>query len=218
MDRKTPIDPRSWSRREHFEHYRNVVPCTYSLTVDLDVTRLAAALRQSDRKTYPTQTWAIASVVNRHEEFRLSVTSPGDPEVWEVVHPSFTVFNAERETFSSVWVRFDEDFARFHAQALDVVDEHRNATAMFPQAGRPANLFDISSLPWASFTGFTLDIAGGHDHFAPIFTLGRYMRQGDRVLLPLAVQIHHAAADGFHTARLVNELQELFDACGDWLR
>ncbi|MFC8599839.1 CatA-like O-acetyltransferase [Isoptericola sp. NPDC057191] len=42
-----------------------------------------------------------------------------------------------------------------------------------------------------------------------IFTLGRYVERDGRVLLPLAVQVHHAVADGFHTARLVNELQEL---------
>jgi chloramphenicol O-acetyltransferase type A len=29
--------------------------------------------------------------------------------------------------------------------------------------------------------------------------------------LPIAVQVHHAAADGFHVSRLVNEIQGLFD-------
>jgi chloramphenicol O-acetyltransferase type A len=67
----------------------------------------------------------------------------------------------------------------------------------------------VSSLPWASFTGFTLQIEGGLRHLAPIFTLGRYVEREGRTLLPLAIQIHHAAADGFHTSRLVNELQEL---------
>jgi len=33
--------------------------------------------------------------------------------------------------------------------------------------------------------------------------------------MPVAVQVHHAAADGFHTARLVNELQELL-ASPEW--
>lgn len=36
------------------------------------------------------------------------------------------------------------------------------------------------------------------------------------MMLPLAVQVHHAAADGFHTSRLVTELQELFEH-PDWL-
>ncbi|MFD0019701.1 CatA-like O-acetyltransferase [Streptomyces sp. NPDC058382] len=48
-----------------------------------------------------------------------------------------------------------------------------------------------------------------HDHLAPVFTLGRYVEREGRALLPLAVQIHHAAADGFHTARPVDEPEAL---------
>jgi chloramphenicol O-acetyltransferase type A len=34
--------------------------------------------------------------------------------------------------------------------------------------------------------------------------------------MPLAVQVHHAAADGFHVSRLLDEVQELF-MTPDWL-
>lgn len=30
-------------------------------------------------------------------------------------------------------------------------------------------------------------------------------------MLPLAVQVHHSVCDGFHVARLINELQEISD-------
>ena len=35
-----------------------------------------------------------------------------------------------------------------------------------------------------------------------------------RTLLPLAVQVHHAAADGFHVGRLFSRLQSWADSCG----
>ena len=54
----------------------------------------------------------------------------------------------------------------------------------------------------------------GWDHLAPIFTLGRYLDRAGRTMLPVSVQVHHAAADGFHTARLVNELQGMLDEPG----
>ncbi|PJJ55644.1 type A chloramphenicol O-acetyltransferase [Compostimonas suwonensis] len=217
MDRTTPIDLDHWPRREHFEHYRSRVPCTYSLTVELDATTLSAALRRTGRKTYPAQIWAIASVVNDHDEFRMSVDEAGSPSVWSVVHPFFTVFNPERETFAAVWADYDRDFARFHDRAVELLTTHRAATTMFPQGEVPPNVFDVSSLPWASFTGFTLNIAHGTDHYLPIVTLGRYVERDGRVMLPLAMQIHHASADGFHTARFVTELQGLMDSSGDWL-
>ncbi|CAM3587353.1 chloramphenicol acetyltransferase [Isoptericola cucumis] len=204
-----PIDLATWPRREHFEHYRDRVPCTYAVTVDVDVTEMAAALRASGRKTYVAQVWALASLVNRHAEFRTTLTADGAPATWDELHPMFTVLNPERETFAAVWAPFDADFGRFHDVAADLLATHRSATTFFPQDDVPANTFDVSSLPWTSFTGFTLQVAGGWDHFAPIFTLGRYTERDGRTVLPLAVQVHHAVADGFHTARLVNELQEL---------
>ncbi len=33
-----------------------------------------------------------------------------------------------------------------------------------------------------------------------------------RIVLPLAVQVHHAVCDGFHICRFVNELQELINS------
>ncbi|MCG7524975.1 type A chloramphenicol O-acetyltransferase [Streptomyces sp. OfavH-34-F] len=209
MDAPIPLDLDTWPRREHFAHYRERVPCTYSMTVEIDVTALTAALRASGRKSYVAQVWALAHVVNRHDEFRMCLGESGGPAVWPVVHPAFTVFNADRETFACVWARYDADFAAFHATAAPLLAEHARATEFFPQDTFPPNTFDVSSLPWTSFTSFNLNIAKDADHFAPIFTLGRYVERDGRVLLPLAVQVNHAVTDGFHVCRLVRDLEAL---------
>lgn len=211
MSTLRPIDLDSWPRAEHYRHYATAVRCTYAITVELDATRLTSAIRDAGRKTYPTQIWALAEAVNRHEPFRMGLTDDGEPGVWDVVHPSFTVFNPERETFASVWTPYDPDFAAFHDRAVDLLRTHRSATEMFPQSDVPPNTFDVSSLPWTTFSGFSLQIEDAWSHLPPIFTLGRYVEREGRVLQPLAIQIHHAAADGFHTGRLVDDLQGLFD-------
>lgn len=88
-----PLDLQQWPRREWFEHYLDRCPTYYSMTVDLDITNLRAAVDASGRKTYPTQIWALATVVNRHPEFRMALDDQGNPGVWDVVDPAFTVFN-----------------------------------------------------------------------------------------------------------------------------
>jgi chloramphenicol O-acetyltransferase type A len=209
MDGPESIDLDSWPRREHFSHYLEAVPCTYALTVELDVTAFAAALRGSARKTYLAQIWALASIVNRHAEFRTCLTDSGTPAVWPRLDPAFTVFNEERETFAVVWTPYTPDFGVFHEAAAALLAQHRTATVFSPQGEQPANTFDVSSLPWLSFTGFTLQIRNGWDHLLPIFTLGRYIERNGNTYMPVAVQVHHAVADGFHTSRLLNELQAL---------
>lgn len=204
-----PIDLDTWPRRETFDYYRDRVPCTYAVTIDVDVTELVAALRRASRKTYVAQIWSIATAVNRHPEFRMALTDAGEPAIWPVLHPAFTVFNPARETFAAVWTPYDADFARFHDGAAELLSAASSATTMFPAGELPPNSLDVSSLPWTTFTGFSLQIRGGTDHLLPIFTIGRHHEQNGRTLMPLAVQIHHAAADGFHTARLVDDIQRL---------
>jgi chloramphenicol O-acetyltransferase type A len=216
MNAIAPLDLATWPRREHFEHYFHRNRCTYAVTVEVDVTELVRRLRATNRKTYLAQVWALATIVNRHDELRMAIDADGAPGVWDVAHPMFTVLNPERETFAVVWAPYDADFAAFHDVAAPLLAEHRHATRMFPQGDVPPNTFDVSSLPWTSFTGFTLQIEEGWRHLLPIFTLGRFHARDGRTLMPLAVQIHHAAADGLHVARAVEELEQLL-AEPSWL-
>ena len=64
------IDRSTWKREEYFNHYFSDVPCTYSMTVRLDITEL----RVKRVSLYPTMLYLIACVVNRHEEFRTAYT------------------------------------------------------------------------------------------------------------------------------------------------
>ena len=69
----------------------------------------------------------------------------------------------------------------------------------------------MSAIPWVSFTSFNINVANMRNFFAPMFTLGKYFTQEGKVLLPLAVQVHHSVCDGFHVARMINELQAMSD-------
>jgi len=60
-------------------------------------------------------------------------------------------------------------------------------------------------------SSFNVNVANMRNFFAPMFTFGKYYDQDGKVLLPFAVQVHHSVCDGFHVARMINELQELCD-------
>lgn len=217
MAKLTTIDRATWERAELFEHYLTRRRTYYAITVQLDVTATVDRLRRTGHKTYPVQIWALATVVNRRREFRMALDPAGRPAVWDRVDPSFTVFNPERETFSNVWATYDPDFPAFHDVASELLVAHREATSPFPQGfPPPSNLFDISSIPWTPFTSFTLHVESGWDHLAPAFTIGQHTTGDGRTHMPLALQIHHSAADGFHAAMFLRELQDLLLE-PDWL-
>ena len=95
----TPLDLRTWNRREHFQHYLREAPCGYSLTRYLDVTERMERAKAGGRRFYPTILWAVATVCNRHAECRMALRD-GAPGTYDQVVPVYTVFHEETETFS----------------------------------------------------------------------------------------------------------------------
>lgn len=46
------IDKENWMRKEYFEHYFSNVPCTYSMTVKVDITKIVEAKKRYTHLCY----------------------------------------------------------------------------------------------------------------------------------------------------------------------
>lgn len=203
------IDMEHWSRAEHFRHFFDEAPCTVSLCDDVDVTELREACRESGQSFYISILYAVSRTVNAHDEFRMmAVDSPAFehlmPAVWEASDPVHNVFHEDRESFTTLCTRWNPDFAVFSAHAKD--DLARAARADYRSVPCGENTFETSCVPWRHFTsvGVQSEAVG----LAPIIVWGGWKEMHGRTYMPLSVQIHHAAADGFHLARFLNETEE----------
>lgn len=202
------IDISKWDRREYFEHYLNQAPCTYSMTLNLDLTVLLQEIKKRDLKLYPTIIYLLSSIVNRHEEFRTSIDTNNNIGVYDLLHPSYTIFQKDGERFTSIWTEYIPSFSMFYKQYLSDVEVFGKVKSFIAKPNSPSNIFTISSIPWVNFTGFNLNLPTATRYLHPIFTTGKYFEQNGKILLPIAIQVHHAVCDGFHLARFINELQE----------
>ena len=71
------IDTHSWSRYETFRHFYDEVPCAVSMCDDIDVTELYKSCRKSGVSFYISVLYAVAAVINAHDEFKMkAVDSP----------------------------------------------------------------------------------------------------------------------------------------------
>lgn len=202
------INKEEWHRKEYFDHYFNEIPCTYSMTVKLDITKI----KNSDRKLYPTMLYFITKVVNRHSEFRTGIDINGNLGVFDEMLPCYTVFNKESETFSNIWTQYCDSYDEFCKLYEKDIEMFGSVKKMIAKPDIPENNFPVSMIPWTTFDGFNLNLQKGYQYLLPIFTMGKYYEENSRYILPLAIQVHHAVCDGFHVSRFVNELQELVEA------
>lgn len=208
---------KQWPRQEYFRHYMDNVRCTYSLTVQIEITKLRGELKANSIKAYPVQIFMLASVVNRLAEFRMGMSEQGEPGYWEISHPSYTVFNNETKTFSSIWTPYRSDFSSFYRACIEDINQYSNSTAFTPKQGEPPNTFTISSIPWVDFTSFNLNVYADGTYLSPIFTIGKYVEQGNAIFMPLAIQLHHSACDGYHAGQFVEALRKMAQGYHSWL-
>jgi len=209
------IQMEQWARKDHYEHYKNNVRCSYSVTVDIDISKLLIRLKERGMKAYPVQIYMLSTVVNQFPEFRMTTNDGRRLGYWEVIDPIYTALNPSTETFSAVWTRYDKCFNTFYHAYLQDTAQYANGE-LFPQEHIPLNTFNISSVPWLDFTAFNINVFSDGSYLLPIFTIGKYKKENDKTMMPLAIQCHHAVCDGWHVGKFVETLREMASDCDKW--
>lgn len=212
------LDRATWPRSEHFAYYADTIRCRYDLTANLNVSRLLPILRQRGLRRYPALIHIAARAVNANREFRMALGPEGQAGYWDFVHPSYTIFHTDDKTFSDIWSEYDPSFSVFYAHAVEDMERCRLVKGVCAKANRPPNACPISLLPWLSFTSMTRVQAATSSFLAPLITFGKPFRRDGELLMPLSVSVHHAAADGYHTCKLIHDMQALAYKGDEWAR
>ncbi len=202
------IDRQTWKRKAYFKHYFSDVPCTYSMSVKLDITEIIVR----GMKLYPAMIYCLTSIVNRHKEFRTAIDDEMRLGIFDEMIPCYTVFNKGNECFSNIWTECTGGYESFLKEYEKDVFKYGECETFEGKPDAPQNCFPVSMIPWASFEGFNLNLQKGYTYLLPIFTMGKYYEENGRYIIPLAVQVHHAVCDGFHVCRFINELQEMINS------
>lgn len=212
----TKIDIENWHRKEYYLHYMNQ-PCTYSLTTTIDITELKNGLKNNNQKIYPALIYMLTTMVNQHEEFRMTKNAKAELGYWKELIPSYTIFNKENQTFSSIWTTYTTSFTDFYAACVQDIATYSDSKTLFPKQPFPTNSLNISILPWTEFTSFSLNIYDEGSYLLPIFTIGKFIQENEKILMPLAIQVNHAVCDGYHLGNFITDLQQFTKNYSDWL-
>ncbi len=211
------VDMESWERKEYFLHYYNDVRCTYSVTVNVDITEIYRQVKDRGLRLYPTLIWWIAAAVNCFEFLRFNHDGDGSVGYYDRVNPSFTFMPPGSDKFHVLWCKYDPSFQAFYDRCVEIMDTC-DTSKMFPMEDMPKNCFDISSIPWIEFTSFNLNVFTTGTHLPPIITTGRLIKEHNKVTIPFCLQVHHSICDGFHAGQFFACLQKLADEAEKWMR
>ena len=208
------IYPKTWARYGAFRHYCDEVPCAITMQGRIDVTALHEAAH--DRLPFTAvMLYCVSYIINNREEFRLTATRDGEPALYDVVHPSYTVFHEDDETCTTAYTRYTSDLHAFIDRYRE--DAARARAVRTASIAMPDNTFYAANLPWYDYDAVSLQYGPGAEiPLLPMVVFGRYRpadeksRQADdRLLLPVTLSVHHAAADGYQVSRFFHELAQV---------
>jgi len=212
QDRDIPLE--TWPRRFALEHFRAMAQPAFSVTATVDVTGLRERAARHGATPWLAYHHAALEAANGIDGMRQTMTPQGGVREFGVIHASTTVLR-EDGSFGFVTLPRDPSLASFAERGKANLERVRRATGELfagddPGDVRVETLVHMTALPWFSFTAFTHARGTGDDR--PKVAFGRFKEEGGRLLMPVAVDVHHALCDGLHVGRFFEQLQAQLDA------
>lgn len=202
------LDLSNWKRTPHFDLYQNMAQPFFNVCAEVDVTKLWEQCRRDREISFTLASLYLGSrAANAIEALRLRIRGT---EVWvhEAVHFSTTVLRPDH-TFAFARTEHRDSFSEFSRDNREVLERARTSTGLeIPDKDDDAIYHSI--LPWVRFTAFSNPIHGKDDCF-PRIVYGKVGASGDRWMMPVGVEVHHALVDGYDVGKFFEAFQRELD-------
>ncbi len=199
------LDLEKWIRRDVFEFFIGFDKPYFNICTQLDITKLLTSLRNRPEVSVSMAYHYFAlRAANEIEPFRYRLTD-GQVIVYEVIHGGTTVL-LPSENFTLAYFEYDASFEKFRAGAEAAMKQAQSGDGAFRPNTRD-DMIHFTTLPWVSFTSFSHARNWGRADSVPKIAFGKFIKAGERTLLPFSVEVHHALMDGLHVGRFVAWLE-----------
>jgi len=197
-----------WPRKEHYQFFQDFDYPYFSLCADMEIAPFLSMIKADGISFSAAMMYLVARVANGIPEFRQRVRD-GDPVEYPVVHPSATIISKD-DLFTFCTVRYTPQFKKFIRRAEEEIALVKTQPGLEEKIQDDSMLY-MTSLPWVSFTSFHHPLKLSPADSIPRFAWGKYRQVGEKVVMPLSVQGHHALMDGLHVGLFYRDFQNLLD-------
>lgn len=203
------IDIEKWDRKENYTWFTTKSRCKINMTMNVEVTKLIEIIKKNKLRYYPTFTYITSKVLNSNDEFKMNYDDEGNLGIYDVIHPRYPIFHKSDKRISILWTEYSYNFEVFYDRFVNDINTYGEIRSMAAKGQYPPNCFDMSSLPWSSFTSFDCFPTRDVVWLPPFVMVGKFFENNGKFLLPVSISVHHATCDGYHVSNFFNEFQDL---------
>jgi chloramphenicol O-acetyltransferase type A len=193
-----------YPRRAHLGFYRAHPSPFYTVAFELDATRVRARARQIGASTYASLVWCCHRALLTLDAFRTRLAGE-EVILYDGLRIGMTV-PAPDGTYSFATPQWDADAERFLGAARRVMAEASSRVDL--RGGNAPDFAYYTALPKVPFTSFAHVTLPDPTAGQPQIAFGRFRDAGERVRVPVSVQVNHMFVHGA-------DLGELYEAARD---
>ena len=203
------IDIENHPRRTHFEYFGSLAYPYMGMTANVDVTNLIRFAKEKGGSTFHAVLWAAAKAANAVPELRQRIV---DGKILEYDHCNvgYTVALKDR-TFCNCYTESRMSMEEFFVDAKRRQEEAKKHPGFVNPDEDETGLIFTSCVPWVAFTQCVQPVPIPAD-CNPRIVFGKYIKEGERTLMPLHIQCNHALVDGWHIGEFYRIFQEINDS------
>lgn len=215
---KQIIDMKTWERKGNFNFFKEFLNPYLSVTSEVECTHAKEKARKNNRSFFLYYLYAILKAANEVKELRYRFDEQERVVLYDMVGAIVPVRVPETDRFYSVRIPWNPNFEAFYNQAQTIIrsipadgDPYENESS-----GCEGGEFDVilvSAIPDLYFSSIscTQKHKNGSDY--PLLTVGKAVVREGKLVMPIALAVHHGFIDGVHIADFYKRVEEFLRNC-----
>ncbi|MDX2068699.1 MAG: CatA-like O-acetyltransferase [Haliscomenobacter sp.] len=202
------FDIDNWNRKNVFDFFRTYDDPFFGISSSIDITNLYKFCKTNGHSLNLAILYFSTHTANTMLNFRLRLLN-GKVVLFDHIHCGTTVLHAD-ETFSFCFIDFKPSFSEFELLGKELIKKQLKEKKLEPKS-ELLNVIHYSTIPWTSFSSIKHAKKMGTADSIPKITFGKYFSDGEKINLPISIEVNHALMDGFHVGAFLKNFQETID-------
>ena len=206
------IDINTWERKENYEFFLGFQNPTISITTEVECAGAKARAKAAGESFFLHYLYAVLRAVNEIPEFRFRIDTEGRVVYFDHVDMLTPIKVKENGRFFTIRLPWNTDFQTFYTTAkaiINDIDPNGNPYDMEKVGGK--DLLDVillSATPDLYFTSLTCTQEHRHGSNYPLMNAGKAILKEGKLVMPIAMTIHHGFIDGHHLSLFYKKVEE----------
>ena len=216
---KQIIDIETWERKENFNFFRRFQNPQLSITSEVECGGAKKRAKEAHQSFFLHYLYAVLRAANEIPELRYRIDPEGRVVLYDQIDILSPIKIKENGKFFTIRFPYHEDFETFYQEARKIIYSiPENGDPYAAENGEVANgdygLILLSATPDLYFTSITGTQEKQSGNNYPLLNAGKAIIKKGKLVMPIAMTIHHGFVDGHHLSLFYRKVEELLKSKG----